>query len=220
MGTSLSFDELNVLNAADDPFEATDRDVLFASRRCVRLFNALRARLVGADDDDYTVMLLVWQLYDSLWKAYEELLAACAQDGWDAVAERGLVDSALSTTYLTTAQPLEGYVPKNEWERKRSYLFEGIVAARGQSQSVAKPVDSAKRRWGAMMAQSADDVTVLGMMDAYRSAGVGRVRWVTEHDERVCGVCRPRDGNTYAIDKAPQCPAHFSCRCVLVPVLR
>lgn len=44
------------------------------------------------------------------------------------------------------------------------------------------------------------------------------LRWVTEDDDRVCAVCEPRHGVTFAPASAPRLPAHPRCRCWLVAV--
>jgi len=57
----------------------------------------------------------------------------------------------------------------------------------------------------------------------YHSAGIIRVRWVTEHDARVCALC---DANEAAgpwplgvpfPSGAPFPPQHPGCRCAIVP---
>lgn len=220
-GSVLSFDEVNRLNADSEPFADTDEIVLASSRRCVRAFSRTRARVAALDDDetDYVIMTLIWALYDELWSEYVRCLAACHSAGWRQVTGSDATGSdAVVSRWLSKAQPLEGYVPRNEWERKRSYLFEAVVADRGTGRSVSGAFDDARRRWGRQLAQSADDLTAVGMRDAYVAAGIRRVRWVTQKDDRVCGTCKPRDGRTYAIDRVPSYPAHYGCRCFLLPL--
>lgn len=45
--------------------------------------------------------------------------------------------------------------------------------------------------------------------------------WFTALDARVCPICAPLDGTTYATDdtSAPLMPAHFKCRCTRLPVI-
>lgn len=47
-----------------------------------------------------------------------------------------------------------------------------------------------------------------------KNIGKEYVRWVTEHDDRVCGDCEERDGKIYPIDAVPPRP-HHGCRCEL-----
>lgn len=44
------------------------------------------------------------------------------------------------------------------------------------------------------------------------------VRWITEEDDRVCGICEPRHGVLYTPSTVPPCPAHPRCRCWPVAV--
>lgn len=37
--------------------------------------------------------------------------------------------------------------------------------------------------------------------------------WNTVGDDRVCPICKPRDGLLYPVSFAPAIPAHFGCRC-------
>lgn len=219
-GSALRFDEINRMASGEsDPFEATDAVVSSAARRCVRAFSRLSSRLSTLDDDmdDYVVMLWVWELYDDLWQAYVSALGTCFERAYSLVSVAAPPGDAVSS-FLSTAQPIEGWVPRGEWERKRSYLFESLVAARASGASKRKAVDFARKRWGRQLSQSADDVTAIGMRRAYSDAGVTRVRWVTQRDERVCETCGPRDGRVYRVDRMPQYLAHYGCRCVLVPV--
>jgi len=218
-GSVLRFDEINAMDGKRNPFVANDATVLVYARKCVRRYAALKRRLVTWDrDDDYAVMLWVWELYNELWGYYTDMLSECAAESYgyvsSAEAPAGIVDD-----YVSKSQPVEGWVPRNEWERKRSYLFEGVVAAKGTGRSMTDAVDSARKRWGRQMSQSADDVTAAAMLRAYADAGATRVKWVTQHDDRVCSTCGPRDGKTYSIGNAPQYPAHWGCRCLLVPVV-
>ena len=76
---------------------------------------------------------------------------------------------------------------------------------------------SSRVKWG-QMRQMADTVTDAARAKAFGDAGVGQVRWITQHDERVCKICRPRDGVIYPLDAVP--PKHHNCRCYLIPLAR
>ena len=56
----------------------------------------------------------------------------------------------------------------------------------------------------------------------YRTADVEKVQWWAAIDDRTCDVCGDfggYHGKIFDIDKAPECPAHPRCRCVLLPVI-
>ena len=42
-------------------------------------------------------------------------------------------------------------------------------------------------------------------------------RWITKEDEKVCPVCRPRDGMLLLKSELAAHPAHWGCRCSLLP---
>lgn len=100
-----------------------------------------------------------------------------------------------------------------ETERKTARLVEALIASHNKSEEV----DKALRLWSLQVAQYADNTVVRATMAAYEDAGVDKVEWVAEQDDRVCSVCNDRDGRIYDIDKVPPIP-HFRCRCILVPV--
>jgi len=64
-----------------------------------------------------------------------------------------------------------------------------------------------------------------GTLEAYKqSEVVEKKEWITAHDERVCEICEPLDGETVDLKSnfsigvdAP--PAHVSCRCSMAAVL-
>lgn len=218
--TTLDFDELNRLSDGTwSPFDATDRIVRGHVRRVVRRFGRLRSAVAREDDAD-ALMRLVWACYADLWQWYAECLSEAHSAAVAAVLGRSgqLSASAAFERYAASYALPEGYVPESEWERKRSRAFESAMASKGAGRSASRAVTTARNVWARQLRQGADDMTCRGVEDAYGEAGVARVRWVTEHDDRVCDTCRPLDGRTYALGKAPQWPAHYNCRCLLVPV--
>lgn len=54
--------------------------------------------------------------------------------------------------------------------------------------------------------------------EQYARYGIERVEWLATPDERTCSVCGALHGRQWDIGKAPQCPAHPRCRCVILPV--
>ena len=118
---------------------------------------------------------------------------------------------------------LRGYNPVSdfrydrEWIRKRDRLFESIVAVELGNQAMRKNLKRGLDVLANQVRQYADNVTVEARIEAFRQAGVGYVRWVSEKDDKVCAICRDRDGEVYPIDDVPDIPAHWHCRCWLEP---
>jgi SPP1 gp7 family putative phage head morphogenesis protein len=71
--------------------------------------------------------------------------------------------------------------------------------------------------WAEMVARTETTrAYTAGVTDLYRQADVDKVMFLSSQDERVCDECDDLDGQTYAIDDAPDIPIHPSCRCVYV----
>lgn len=113
--------------------------------------------------------------------------------------------------------PVTHYIFFPESDRKRARLIEGIYSV-VTLQDKKKELDKAERYIAKQLTQTADDYTMSTLIEALKAAGVKEVEWVTEHDERVCEECGPRDGVIYPIDEVPQIPSHYGCRCIIIPV--
>lgn len=57
-------------------------------------------------------------------------------------------------------------------------------------------------------------------LDIYRNSGVvDKVMWTATLESNTCERCAELDGQTFALDKAPNLPMHPNCRCCLVPMV-
>lgn len=102
------------------------------------------------------------------------------------------------------------YSYSSEVVRKRDRLAEALIATRGDPQEY----DSAMRQWSRMTGWFGIDVSDAAVYRARKDDGVQFVKWVSEHDERVCGVCHDLNGTIFPIDDVPTKP-HPGCRCHL-----
>lgn len=114
-----------------------------------------------------------------------------------------------------SASAVTGYIYDNEAERKEARLIESLLAARSAA-AYREAFRTAMNLWARQTKQYTDDIVYTAMTEQFREAGVKYVRWYTQKDERVCGICRPRHGKKYAIDKIPL--RHYGCRCEIEPV--
>lgn len=112
---------------------------------------------------------------------------------------------------LEDVDPVTLYRFYPEMERKADRLVEALMA----STDKGREIERALRWWTMQVTQYADNCVYQGRLQAMRYAGVERVRWNTQHDERVCEECDERDGVVYEIDSVP--PSHWRCRCWLSP---
>lgn len=101
-----------------------------------------------------------------------------------------------------------------ELDRKRDRLVEALAMTNKPN----KEIDKALRYLIMQTTHYADKATAQAELQAFKDAGVKKVMWLTERDDRVCSVCQPLDGKIYKISSCPQIPAHWRCRCRLYPV--
>lgn len=217
----LAFDRLNRLSdATTDPFSATDREIEVCARLIARRFSRLSARSQTSDDAN-VLMMMVWQTYADAWEDYKECLSGSYRAAYRLVTGNDDKSHAIAAfeSYVASYALPEGFVPKSEWERKRARCLESIVADAMAGISRRKSVETSRNVTVRQARQGADDMTILGMHDAYKDSGVDRVRFVTQRDGRVCPDCRALDGNVYELGKQPAIPLHHNCRCFYVPVV-
>ena len=55
------------------------------------------------------------------------------------------------------------------------------------------------------------------VIEGYKKAGVEKVMWIAERDDRTCDTCLKRDGLVFPIRDIPDKP-HYGCRCTLKPI--
>lgn len=120
---------------------------------------------------------------------------------------------AFVTAYLDSDNYITLYVFNNEYERKLQRTIEEILASKNKSE-VKKAIDKAMKYWNRQAKQAGDNITAEAYIEGLKAAGVKRVRWITERDERVCPKCNEKDGKIFDIDKILQ-PLHYNCRCTL-----
>ena len=115
------------------------------------------------------------------------------------------IDEMLEETDFVTL-----YRFNNEVERKAHRLAEALTATENRNEEI----DKALRYWTLQVGQYAINVTDRARLLAFKKAGIEKVRWNTEKDERVCNECAPLDGKVFDIDDVPP-KRHINCRCWL-----
>lgn len=192
--------------------------------------------------DEYKVMEA--KLYDHLrdfskvestWLI--QTLGTTMPIAWDFVAPNANMLKA-----LITQQPMEGAFVK-DWFSKlsRDTAFainrqiqmgmiegEGIepIVRRIKGTRAAKYSDgilnASRHSLRAVVRTSVSHVSHLSRDEVYRANTdvIKGIQWVATLDTRTCMECMNLDGRVYAVGEAPAIPAHYSCRCTTVPVLR
>lgn len=127
-------------------------------------------------------------------------------------------DSALFLLALFKRyDPVTKYVYNTEWTRKRDRTVEGMLASRNRLEmrnSLRRSLDVLVNQ----VKQYADNLTDEARLSVFRDAGIQYVIWNTQEDEKVCEICRERDGKRYAIGDIP--PKHYHCRCYLTASIK
>lgn len=121
---------------------------------------------------------------------------------------------------LASYDPVTRYVYEHEVERKRARLFEAIVADKHADSRIGIVQDykTARSLWRKQSTQYMITVEDRAVLSGYEQAGIKRVRWRSEHDDRTCDTCLKRDGLIFLIRDVPDKP-HYGCRCTLEPVI-
>ena len=115
--------------------------------------------------------------------------------------------------------PVTKYVYVTEAERKRARFFEALVAdaEAKQRREMENDYRAAENAWIRQTRQAMIDIEDRAAISAYKDAGVRKVRWISQHDDRVCKECGRVDGLIFPIDASPDKP-HYNCRCTIEPV--
>lgn len=203
-------------------FEYADKAIRDMNRRNIKSFRRLRQlkfdelNILGEVTDVYDKIARVarkWY-YEIGRHAYIAALIALGEserEAKEAASEEITEDYIIEM--LDEYDPVTLYQFMPELERKKQRLIEALIASHNKNSEI----DKALRYLTLQLSQYADKAELEATIQAYKDAGIEKVRWVTQEDEKVCGTCAPRDGKVYDIDKVPPRP-HYRCRCELEPL--
>lgn len=204
-------------------FQYADAAIRDMNRRNLKSF----ARLKQLKFDELNILNAVESVYDKAVRVAKKKYLLIARMAFvDAMIAAGksekeaekAADESITEDYiiemLDEYDPVTLYQFEPEIERKKQRLVEALIASHKKTEEISK----ALRYLTLQLSQYADKSELEAALDGYREAGVKRVRWITQEDEKVCKTCSPRDGKVYDIDKVPPRP-HYRCRCELLPVI-
>lgn len=201
---------------SSNPYRLTDKAIAILNKRAIKRFGDCKNRLSLLRFDELSVIKQIKLLYDALdednlkiflelgRRRYKEINPE--RDEEEEITEFWLLD------FLDSYNPVTKYQYTHETQRKRDYTAEAV----NSSGAKAEELKNGLFKWSRFTAEYADIITDEVTLKAYRAAGVRRVKWNTEEDERVCEECRELDGKVFDIDKAPP-KAHWRCRCWYTP---
>ncbi len=189
--TVLSFDELNVIKLSDTLKNTYDSLGRFNHEHYVQIANEAHLFALSLLDD-------------------KERLKEAAKE----FDTEDIVNYVIANYNIIT-----GYLYRKETERKRLRLLEEMATGREfrDRQRYTKAIRRSANLWYTQSMQYAIDIEDRVLLNTFEKAGVKKVRWIAEHDEKTCEVCSKRDGKVYEINAIPN-KTHYNCRCYVVPV--
>jgi len=198
------------------PYTNADRTIRTLRRKAVRRFQAAKSKAAAKGFDELNVISIVKYLYNGLEKDNEKFFLELAVMAYQNARPHGRTppNKKWLNELLKDYDPVTFFIYMNEVERKRDRAAEAINAAKNKGYEFKKALSY----WHRQTAQYADIITDEARLKAFKDAGVKRVRWNTQKDERVCEDCEPLDGQVFDIDKAPA-KEHWGCRCYYTAVM-
>lgn len=203
-------------------YDLADKAIKDMNRRNLRAFDKLKTLKF----DELNVLRTVTKVYDDSVRIAKRRYRQIAEDAYlEALILAGVdkkkaerltskdIDDDWVLDMLEEYDALTLYSFVNEVERKKQRTAEAILASLDKTAEV----DKALRLWTMQVSQYADNSVYYATVDGYKKAGVKKVKWVSEKDEKVCKTCGELDEKIFAIDEVPMTP-HYHCRCILVPI--
>ena len=171
-------------------------------------------RMMGFDE--LNVIQASRELYTKLADANQTAFLKLARQRYQDITgeeDEEKISLAWLMLLLLGYNPVTEFIYENEVARKRERFAESLVAS-------ANKLAAIRRAMGLWLYQTEQYLVLVedaAVLEAYKTIGVKRVRWVTQQDERTCPTCGPMHYKIYDINKVPPKP-HRYCRCYLVPV--
>lgn len=188
-----------------NPYKAADKVIAYLNKQYIKLFGKAR----GLAFDEANVISVSHEIYDAALEETRREMERLSKTVYKKYGENENFDGGAFVLALMLAyDPVTKYVYENEVDRKRARFVEGVLS----SDTPLEEVKASQKLWAAMNKIFADEVTFQTMIQAFKDAGVEKVRWVTSADERRCKTCGSMHGKVYGIDKIPSKP-HRNCRC-------
>ena len=195
-------------------YEFADKTIKYLNKRYIEIFRKLKRNVRSlAKLDEVTTLGYVTETYKQLNEITTPMLIEIAKRAYKDANPDGTLYDMWVLGYLDAFNPTSTYIYTKEAERKKFRTYEAIMSRN----AAAKSFDVAMRYWAQMVAEYAIEITDAATLQAYRDIGIKKIIWFTEEDDKVCHICRERQGKVYDIDKIPPKP-HWGCRCYYIPV--
>ena len=205
-------------------YDYADEVIKQINRQNLKLFKKLRQ----LDFDELNIIRAVRSVYVKSYNyvkkryleiAFDAYLAAMFACGIDSKTAKKWAAKKIKPDWILDMMeeydPVTLYQFRPEMDRKRQRVAEALIA----SHNKGTEVDKALRYWTLQCSHYALKSTDAATMAAYQRAGVKKVQWIAENDEKTCDECWQRNNVVYDINEVPDKP-HYLCRCYLRPVLK
>ena len=199
-------------------YDFADRAIKDMNRRNLRAFDKLKL----LNFDEMNILHTVTSTYKNSVKLAKSHYKAIFLNAFlDAIEEVGRKnadreDSVLNDWLLDMLEDYDAlthYRFNEETERKTARTAEALIATKVDS----REVERALRLWTLQVGAYADRSVLDGRLEAFREAGIKKVMWITQDDNKVCVNCDALDKKIFPIDQVPP-RQHYGCRCYLKPV--
>ena len=203
-------------------YDAADKAICAMNRQNLKDFGKLKL----AKWDEINVIRTVGKTYDDSVRmaqqryyeiAFESFIVALPEARIPNVDATRMAEETITADWildmLEEVDPVTLYAFLPEAERKKQRLIEALAVAQNRNAEI----DKALRYWTQQVSQYADNSVFRARLEAFRAAGVKKVMWVIQDDDRVCEECEALNGQIFDIDNVPD-PVHYGCRCYLFPI--
>jgi SPP1 gp7 family putative phage head morphogenesis protein len=174
-----------------------------------RLTKEMITRLLKSNKREYIKIV-----HNATEEAKEDLEALGLATALTISADGKYVDKVLKEY-----NPVTGYLYNAEADRKRARLAEALITAVliKSRNDYHEELRKFANLWHTQTLQYGETMVDKARLDTFKKNGIKRVKWVSEHDNRVCEECKERDGKVYPINAIPVKP-HYRCRCWIEPL--
>lgn len=204
-------------------YDNADKAIRAMNRQNLKEFGKLKlakwdelnvVRTVGKTYDD-SVRMAKKRYYEIAFEAFIVAMLEARIDNKDATRKaEEVITNDWILDMLEEVDPVTLYAFLPETERKKQRLIEALAVATNRNAEI----DKALRYWTQQIGQYADSSVFYARLEAFMQAGVSKVMWVIQDDDRVCEECEDLNGQIFDIDAVPP-PPHWGCRCYLVPII-
>ena len=163
---------------------------------------------------------LYGSVYKTIKREFTAILNPIYEDIYDEAIDMGFdgdirdLDEAWVEEFFDEYNPVTKYVFSNEVDRKKSRLFESLVASTAERTQSYKTAENLIVRQVKQYAIELEDAI---SKVVYEDTGVTKVQWVAEDDYKTCDTCRELDGQIFKLNDVPP-KQHQNCRCYTIPI--